>query len=309
MSVTARHAEAMEAGSQGRRIVVGVDGSEGSRHALVWARDEAALHGAELDVVHAWAPPAPVSEIAAMVTPTDDAVYEQAAQEVLAAALSDLPAGTGDPVPVRSATVRGYPSTTLIERASDAELLVVGSRGRGGFAGLLLGSVGQQCVHHASGPVAVVPATAPLPADGDVVVGVDGSAASWAALHWATDEAARRGARLAVVHAWWTPYAVPPMGIGMAPLHREELLEESRRLLHEMVDGTVERAERRPPDVELLPIEAPAAQGLLDRSTGAGLLVVGGRGRGGFTGLLLGSVSQQCLHHAGCAVVVVTHRG
>jgi nucleotide-binding universal stress UspA family protein len=303
-----RHAEVMEAGSQRRRIVVGVDGSEGSRHALVWARDEAALRGAELDVVHTWAPPAPVSEIAVMVTPTDDAVYEQAAQEVLEAALSDLPAETGGPVPVSATTLRGYPSTTLIERASDADLLVVGSRGRGGFAGLLLGSVGQQCIHHASGPVAVVPATAPLPSDGEVVVGVDGSAASWAALHWAIDEAARRGARLAVVHAWWTPYAVPPMGIGMAPLHREEFVEQSQRLLREMVDRAVAGAERRPPDVELSPVEAPAAQALLDRSTGAGLLVVGGRGRGGFTGLLLGSVSQQCLHHAGCAVVVVPHR-
>jgi nucleotide-binding universal stress UspA family protein len=157
--------------------------------------------------------------------------------------------------------------------------------------------------------VAVVPATAPLPADGDVVVGVDGSAASWAALRWATDEAARRGAPLVVVHAWWTPYAVPPMGIGLAPLHREEFLEQSQHLLHEMVDDTVARAERRPTDIELVPVEAPAAQALLDRSTGAGLLVVGGRGRGGFAGLLLGSVSQQCLHHAGCAVVVVPHRG
>lgn len=297
----------METGSVGWRVVVGVDDSDEARHALAWSQDEAALRGGELHVVHAWAPYAPVSEVAAMA-PVDDELYEKAARAVLEGALATIAPDTPGNLTLESSAVRGYPSSVLLEQAADADLLVVGGRGRGGFTGLLLGSVSQQCVHHARTPVAVVPLTAPLPGTDDVVVGVDGSAGSWLALGWAVDEAAIRGARLSVVHAWSTPYAVPPGGIGIAPLHRRDFLEQSQRLLHEMVEGTVVRAERRPPDIELVPIEEPAAPALLHRSKGAGLLVVGSRGRGGFAALLLGSVSQQCLHHATCAVVVVPHR-
>jgi nucleotide-binding universal stress UspA family protein len=290
------------------RILVGVDGSDGARHALVWARDEAALHGGALQVVHAWTSPTPTSEIAAMAGPMDDERYEEGADATLAAALAGLDDATGAAVPLESGTARGYPTAVLLDRAPDVDLVVVGSRGRGGFRGLLLGSVSQQCVHHSPRPVAVVSQTAPLPGTDDVVVGVDGSEGSWAALRWAVDEAALRGARLAVVHAWSTPFAVPPGGVGVAPLHERDFLAQSEKLLHEMVDGTLARAATRPPEVELLPVDATAAPALLDRSKGAGLLVVGGRGRGGFAGLLLGSVSQQCLHHATCAVVVIPHR-
>jgi len=121
----------------------------------------------------------------------------------------------------------------------------------------------------------------------------------------AIDEAAARGVRLSVVHAWWTPYPIPPGGLGLAPDDPKRFVEQSQELLHEMVDGAVARAERRPADIELLPIEEPAAPALLDRAKDAALLVVGSRGRGGFAGLLLGSTSQQCVHHATCAVVVV----
>jgi nucleotide-binding universal stress UspA family protein len=284
----------MEARPARGRIVVGVDGSDSARQALAWARDEAVLRGAGLRVVHAWSPPPPVTEIGVMVSPGDDETYEKLAQEVLSDACATIAADSPASLTIESSAVRGYPSSVLLHAATEADLLVVGSRGRGGFAELLLGSVSHQCVHHADGPVAVIPPSAPAPGSGDVVVGVDGSEGSWMALRWAVDEAAIRGARLSVVHAWTTAYAVPPGG---------------QRLLHEMVDGTVARAERPPPDIELLPVEEPPAPALLHRAKGAGLLVVGGRGRGGFAALLLGSVSQQCLHHASCAVVVVPHRG
>lgn len=299
----------METGSGRWCIVVGVDGSKESHHALTWAQSEAAVHGGELHVVHAWAPYTAVSEVAVMATPINDELYEKAAHEVLAEALAGLPPDPSGSVALTSATVRGYPSSVLLEEAGDADLLVVGGRGRGGFTGLLLGSVSQQCVHHALRPVAVVPSAAPLPGTDDIVVGIDGSPGSASALAWAVDEAAIRDARLSVVHAWSTPFAVPPGGIGIAPLHRKDFLEQSERLLHEMVDGAMARAQRRPTDIELLPIEEPAAPALLHRAAGAGLLVVGSRGRGGFAALVLGSVSQQCLHHAPCAVVVIPHRG
>lgn len=299
----------MEASIARRRIVVGVDGSDEARHALAWARDEAVLRGTALRVVHAWSPPPPVTEISAMASPGDDELYEKLAQEVLIDACTTMSADSPASLTIESSAVRGYPSSVLLDEAAEADLLVVGSRGRGGFAGLLLGSVSHQCVHHADGPVAVVPMSAPAPGRGDVVVGVDGSEGSWMALRWAVDEAAIRGARLAVVHAWTTLYPMPPGGIAVAPIHRREFVEQSERLLQEMVDGTVARAERPPPDIELLPVEEPPAPALLHRAEGAGLLVVGGRGRGGFAALVLGSVSQQCLHHATCAVVVVPHRG
>lgn len=299
----------METGAAGRRVVVGVDGSDGSRHALDWAHDEAARRGVELHVVHAWSPPAPVSEIAALVEPVDAEVFEKAAHELLTEEVDRLaPRPEGSP-PIEAVGRRGYASTILLEESKDADLLVVGTRGRGGFAGLLLGSVSQQCAQHAERPVAVIPATAPMPGTGDVVVGVDGSEGSWAALRWAVDEAGMLGVRLCVVHAWWTPFAVPPGGIGIAPLHPRDFREQSERLLHEMVDGIVTRAASPPSVVELLSIEEPAAPALLHRARGAGLLVVGSRGRGGFAGLLLGSVSQQCMHHATSAVVIVPPQG
>jgi nucleotide-binding universal stress UspA family protein len=287
-----------------QHIVVGVDGSDGAHHALAWAIGEAALHGADLHVVHAWAPPVPISEIGVMLNPIDPGPYEEAAQHVL----DEVVDGARDVAEARSVAldariVRGYPSTVLLGLLTDAQLLVVGSRGRGGLVGMVLGSVSQQCVHHARKPVAVVPPTAILPGAEDVVVGVDGSESSRAALAWAADEAAARDARLCVVKAWWDQVAVSPLGLPL-PVPPGGLHEQAERLLHEMVDGTVARA-RRPPAVQLLAVADEASRALLDRAQGAGLLVVGSRGRGGFAGLLLGSVSQRCLHRATCTVMVV----
>lgn len=298
----------MQSGSTQWRIVVGIDGSEGGQHALEWARDEAVLRGAAVDVVHVWAPLAPVTEIAAMTLPQDEPRFEQAARDLVADAAKRVTVDPGGPASMVARAERGYPaSSALLDESATADLLVVGSRGRGGFAGLLLGSTSQQVVHHAKRPVAVVPAGAPRPDQRDVIVGVDGSEGSARALHWAIDEAAVRGARLSVVHGWWTPYPIPPAGLGLAPANPDEFTEQSLGLLHEMVDGALTRAPRAPADVELLPIEEPAAPALLDRAVDAGLLVVGSRGRGGFAGLLLGSTSQQVVHHARCAVVVVPH--
>lgn len=287
------------------RIVVGVDDSPQAHHALQWARDEALLRGAALEVVHVWAPPAPVSEIAAMATSIDEGVYEAAAQAVLEGALatisSDVPAG----VVVEPQLLRGYTSSVLLERAAHADLLVVGSRGRGGFASLLLGSVSHQCVHHATGPVAVIPASASLPSAADVVVGIDNSPTARRALTWAAQEAGTRKARLSVVHAWSVSYAVPLGGFGVAPADPGDVSAWSQGLLHELAEVAVKEARERPTGVELLSVEEPPAPALIDRAKGAGLLVVGSRGAGGFASLLLGSVSLQCLHHATCAVVVV----
>jgi nucleotide-binding universal stress UspA family protein len=149
-----------------RRIVVGVDGSPGSLEALRWALAEAGLRGAEVRVVHAWmvplidAVPEPWAIGSPTLGPSEDQVHEHleaAARKVLDASMEEArPADPG--VEIEGELAEGRPAAALLAAAQDADLLVVGSRGRGGFAGLLLGSVSAQCVHHAPCPVVVVPA-------------------------------------------------------------------------------------------------------------------------------------------------------
>jgi nucleotide-binding universal stress UspA family protein len=137
------------------RIVVGVDGSAGSRAALRWAVGEALRHGAELVAVHAWDFPyaSPLAGLPTMLPAEDlQAAAEQLVDRTVADTLGSQPA-----VPVERVAVAGYPSAVLLDRAKTADLLVVGARGHGGFVGLLLGSVSHQVVAHAVVPTVVVP--------------------------------------------------------------------------------------------------------------------------------------------------------
>ena len=138
------------------RIVVGIDGSKGSDEALRFALAEARLRGVGLRIVCAWATPTAAYAGMAYV-PTFDLrdVEEEAAQLKLKAAVESLGADPG--VAVETVALEGHPADTLLSQASGADLLVVGSRGLGGFSSLLLGSVSQQVVHHAPCPVAIVP--------------------------------------------------------------------------------------------------------------------------------------------------------
>jgi nucleotide-binding universal stress UspA family protein len=282
-------------------IVVGVDGSRASHQALRWAAAEAGRRGAALDVVHAWMTPYPLNPPDYF---TDPAPFQARGAEVLERALASLTLPEPAPTEVRPVLVQEYPSTALLQAAEGAALLVVGSRGRGGFSGLLLGSVSQNCVQHAPCPVAVIPPGWAGEEHGRVVVGVDGSDESYGALHWAITTAAGRHAELEVVHAYDYVQVMMPMGI--APGVDRELLEKaSRTLLEEMVEPAVGAAAARPRSVQLTPVHTGPARALLETAIGADLLVVGSRGRGGVKGLLLGSVSQQCLHHAPCPIVVV----
>ena len=139
------------------RIVVGVDDSEGSVAALRWAVEEAGLRDATLDVVHAWDYPYVGGELAGMAAyAIDEEEMTRSGKEIVDRALA-----AAGPAPAqleaRAVVVRGSDASVLIDRAKGADLLVVGTRGRGGFAGLLLGSVSQQVIHHAPCPVVVVP--------------------------------------------------------------------------------------------------------------------------------------------------------
>ena len=147
-------------------IVVGVDGSDRARDALRFALEEARLRGAVVRVVAAWH--VPVAAYGGTFVPPDPALVDQLGPDALRAverALEDAGDLAAD-VSVETVVREGAPARVLLEEADEADLLVLGSRGLGGFRGLLLGSVSQQCAHHAPCPVVIVPHRRALPGDG-----------------------------------------------------------------------------------------------------------------------------------------------
>jgi nucleotide-binding universal stress UspA family protein len=203
----------------------------------------------------------------------------------------------------------GGPAGVLVDESRAASLVVVGTRGLGGFAGLLAGSVSTQVADHAHCPVIVVrtgATTGPGPG-APVVVGLDGSPLSSHALQFALDLAAASDAPLVALYAW---RGLPTGNLGPTTVWHydpEEAEEEARRLLAEQLAGCAERY----PQVSIeqrTVLSFNPGDTLVDASRTAGLVVVGSRGRGGFTGLLLGSTSQTLVHHARCSVAVIHQR-
>jgi nucleotide-binding universal stress UspA family protein len=281
--------------------VAGIDGSPPSVCALRWAALEAACRGAALHVVHAWRLPRATHPSAHLA---EASIFKDRAIETLDDAIDSLSAIVPSPAEICGVLAEDDAPTALLAAAESARLLVVGSRGHGGFVGLLIGSVSQRCVDLAPCPVAVIPATWTGATYGRMVVGVDGSEASYGALHWAIAEAARHDACLDVVNAYGFHQYVSPFGRSFA-VDRDKLEESSQAMLEQMVEGAVGAAAAKPPAVELIPNSMNAVPALLDAARRADLLVVGSRGHGGFRGMLTGSVSQQCVHHAPCPIVVV----
>ena len=138
----------------GRRIVVGVDGSASSKAALAWAAGQARLTGATVEAIIAWQYPATYG-YTMPAAPEINYDYEQIAAGVIAGTVAEI-CGPGEPVKITSRVVEGNAAQVLLDASAGAELLVVGSRGHGGFFEALLGSVGQHCVHHATCPVVIV---------------------------------------------------------------------------------------------------------------------------------------------------------
>jgi nucleotide-binding universal stress UspA family protein len=273
-------------------VLVGVDGSDCGWQALDWAAAEAAARQTALRVVHVltgWPTPVP-AEVRA--------VAEKAAQATVDTAVDRARRAAPD-VSVHGRRVSGEPVAQLLQLAADAEQVVVGSRGRGGFAALLLGSVGADVAAHAKSSVVVVRGT--LPADGPVIVGVDGSTRGEAALEYAFAHAARRDLPVRAVHVYQPYYP----GIGPypgVPVDAEMVREDAEQLTRE----TVGRWAAKYPDVPLESrvISGGTAHHLIEESETGSLLVVGSRGHGGFAGLLLGSVSQAVVRHAHCPVAI-----
>ncbi|WP_200210088.1 universal stress protein [Micromonospora coerulea] len=283
-----------------RPVVVGVDGSPSSLVAAEHAARTAVQRSRPLHLVHGYLHPlgygVPLNPYDLGVpAPTEEA------QKMLAQVAAEL---TGHHPGLRTEVrqVAGGAGAALVEESRRAELVVVGSRGHGGFAGLLLGSVSGQLAQHGHCPVLVVrPAEEPIPVHGPVVVGVDGSESAALAVRQAADEAERRGSPLVLMHVRPTDRA----GGGPEGVAESGVAEEAGSA--ELLTGAAGRVRADHPGLPVTerPVRAAKpAQALIEASGEAALVVVGSRGRGGFAGLLLGSVSQALVQHAHCPVLI-----
>jgi len=273
------------------RIVVAYDGSADAQTALLWAVRTSMLSRQPVVAVVATDPDSAATNRSVLSGERLDEV-RASAQHLLEDALatdSEVDLRPGPVVPV------------LLEAAQDASMVVVGSRGLGQVAGTIAGSVSQHLARHAPCPVVVARPVA-HPGAARIVVGVDGSGGSDAAVEFACRRAELTGEPVVVVHGWRDGRATGTTRREVPAEFMERILEEER-LLAEAVAGL--RVAH--PDVQLQPEAVPvvAWRALADASAAATLVVVGSRGRGAFTGMLLGSVSQQVLHHAQCPVAVV----
>lgn len=278
-------------------IVVGIDESPMSQQALRCGIEEAELRRLPLRIVHAY-------DLMPYYTPPLEGypLLEERAPESDGAELVDravsMARGQLGPDRVTGQRVAGRPLNVLLDQSYDANLIIVGTRGRRAATSAVLGSVGSGLIAHSRCPVVVAHPyrVDPMPGAG-VVVGVDGSAISQHAVAYAFEEASLREVPVVAVHSWEAAKSDRPSTRLLLPPPEHE------RWLAESLAGYSEKYPEVPV-IRKLPI-GRADTALTNQTLGAPLLVVGSRGRGGRIGLLLGSVSQSVLHRAYCPVAVV----
>ena len=294
----------MATAASAQPIVVGIDGSPVSKVAVDWAARTAALREVPLKLVHVLNPPV---VMAFPEVPIPAGYLEWQSEEgrtLLAAAVttaeeSALLIGKG-PIAVTTEMVAGPSVPTLVDESTRAQMVVVGCRGRNALARGLLGSVSIGLVHHAKCPVAIIHDEDPLmphPSMAPVVVGIDGSPVSERAVEIAFEEASFRGVDLVAVHAWSDTGVFEFPGVDWSALQ-----SGAEETLSERLAGWQERY----PDVlvrRVVVADRPAHQ-LLEQAQSAQLLVVGSHGRGGFAGMVLGSVSTAVINAARMPVLV-----
>ena len=290
-------------------VLVGVDGSPASLNALEWAVAQALQVGWRLHLVCAYAVPTfAAASLDGGYAALDDTAIREGAQAVLDEAMARV-ADRG--VQVTSALETGDPAGVLVDLSKQVCLVVVGTRGRSGFAERVLGTVSSALPAHAHCPTVVVPLldgeddddTSPLPIN-RIVVGVDGSESAKVALEHAIEQAEVWQAELTAVVA--VPIGAGAGVLGWLPaVDRESVLADVKEGLNVTVDRALEGRELV---VRRHALDGNGAALLSEFSTAVDLVVVGSRGRGGFAGMLLGSTSQQVLHHTACPVMVVPSR-
>ncbi|WP_370333339.1 universal stress protein [Mycolicibacterium hippocampi] len=290
----------MSENATGHGILVGVDGSAQSDSAVRWAAREAVMRALPLTLMHVVTPVVvgwPMGPVQANIAEWQ----EENARAVIAASQKVLYASAteGELQQVRVEIRYAGALTALVDAAPNAWMVVVGSSGVGGVGRAVLGSVSGGLLHHARCPVTVVHDDArPSDPQAPVLLGIDGSPASEAATGFAFDEASRRGVDLVALHAWSDVGVFPILG---EDWHSYE--DQGHEALAERLAGWQEQY----PDVHVhrrIVCDRPG-RWLIDESQNAGLVVVGSRGRGGFTSMLLGSVSAAVARAAHAPVTVV----
>ncbi|PJE22123.1 MAG: universal stress protein UspA [Mycobacterium sp.] len=278
-------------------LVVGVDGSSASNAAVTWAARDAAMRNAPLTLVHmlsAYVPTFPQIPL-----PGGVAVWqEEDGRLVLEEAAKLARESAGGAIAVTTELKSSPPIPTLVQLSEDADMVVVGSHGRGAVGRVLLGSVSSGVLRGAACPVAIVPdEEQDVRDDAPVLVGIDGSPASELATAIAFDEASRRGVDLRAVHAWSDAEILDLGGLDWPTLQIE-----SEQVLAERLAGWQERY----PDVAVQRVvvcDRPARE-LVNQSKSAQLVVLGSRGRGGIARMLLGSVSNGVVHSVHRPIIV-----
>lgn len=288
-------------------ILVGVDGSPESLGAVDWAVARAARNDWRVHILCAYSLPSfTTASLDGGYAALDDTAVRSGAQAVVDEAVARV---QGRNVAVTSSLETGDPAGVLVDLSGEAALAVVGTRGGGGFADRLLGTVSSALPAHAHCPTVVVPRHtegAEYTPVRRIVVGVDGSESARKALRWAVHEAEAWEAELTAIAA--VPMASGAGALAWLPaaVDREQVLADVRSGLDRAVADAVEGHPKVV--VRRHALDGNAAELMAEFSTAVDLVVVGSRGRGGFSGLLLGSVSQGVLSHASCPVMVVPAR-
>jgi nucleotide-binding universal stress UspA family protein len=265
------------------QIVVGFDGSPESERAVRWAAAEAKIRKIPLAICHVWHWPYTFDPVHS----ESIGVARRMGQHVLDKGVS-LAKGIAPQVEVREVLASGGEASVLLHEASDAVMIVTGARGQGGIDGMPTGSVAIQVAGHALCPTVVARGTAHP--DGPIVVGVDGSTSSDAALAFACEEAILRRRTVLAVHA-------APEG-----MDSEELRRQAGSNLETQVAPWCTKYGHLDVRTKLAVLEPREA--LITAAEGASLLVTGDRGTGGIHGMRLGAVSQAMVEHAPCSVAV-----
>jgi nucleotide-binding universal stress UspA family protein len=286
------------------RIVVGVDGSQQSGNALEWAVARARLGGEQLELVNTYNITSAVDFYGYQGLAADQSVgwFMEFSEQVLDAAATRVKEVAPD-LTCTTTSVIGHPAPVLAAASEDAVVLVVGRRGLGGAASVVLGSVSNRLVTQAQCPVVVV-GEREAPAGGPVVVGVDGSEFAVHALRYAVAEAAVRGTSVRAVTAYDVP--TPPFRADpeLVARWRADVESEAADTFAKAREG-VTRSANDPVSTRHVVVEGRPAEAIVDHARDAQLIVVGTHGKGLVRRLLLGSVSRQVLNDADLPVAVV----
>lgn len=280
--------------------VVGIDGSANAEHALAWAASHAEGRASCLRLVSAWQ--APLSGPAVETWPMGSPAYDRDVLIESAQRLVDDAAAKARPntdVGLQTTIAHGGAAAVLLDASDKASLLVVGTRGRGGFQRLLLGSTSTQCATHVSRPIAVIPEQSEVTDTREIVVGVDGSPNSIAALSWALTFATP-DTRVEALSVWDTS----PLAAGADQFFFPEATGLAEERFHHIVDD-VEANAAQDHVIERTFVTGMPRQTIAERAESTDLLVVGARGHGAIGAAVIGSVSTWLLHHVPQAMVIV----